>query len=72
MPHHDEQYLIDHHAMMGRQYTGNVYGPLPAIGEMRSRRTLRRWAKKHGIPLPATMTAATPATQRTSTGEDER
>lgn len=67
-----DNYLDDHHAMMGRQYTGNVYGPLSAIGEMRSRRTLRRWAKKNGIALPATMTAATPATQRTSTGKGEQ
>jgi hypothetical protein len=65
-----DNYLDDHHAIgWARQYTGNVYGPLSAIGEMRSRRTLRRWAKKHGIPLPATVTAATPATQRTSTEE---
>lgn len=67
-----DNYLDDHHVVGGSQYTGNVYGPLSATGEMRSRRTLRRWAKKHGIPLPATVTAATPATQRTSTGEDEQ
>ncbi|MCC6201308.1 MAG: hypothetical protein IT466_11095 [Moraxellaceae bacterium] len=65
-------YLDDHHAIFGRQYTGNVYGPLSATGEMRSRRTLRRWAKKVGLPDLATVTAATPATQRTSTGEDEQ
>jgi hypothetical protein len=66
------KYLDDHHAAFGTQYTGNTYGPLAATGELRSRRTLRRWAKKHGFYLPATVTAATPATQRTSTGEDEQ
>jgi len=65
-------YLDDHHAMMGSQYTGNIHGPVKNHGEMRSRRTLRRWAKKHGFPLPATVTAATPATQRISTKEDAR
>jgi len=67
-----DNYLDDHHAMMGSQYTGNIHGPVKNHGEYRSRRTLRRWAKKVGLPDLATVTAATPATQRTSTGEDEQ
>lgn len=65
-------YLNDHQALFGRQYTGNIYGPLALTGELRSLRAMRRWAKKHGIPVPATMTPATPATQRTSTGGDQQ
>lgn len=62
--------MIRYGAVIGNDYTGAIYGPLKDVGCYRSRRTLRRWLKKHGLPddaldampgdfpIPATATAA--------------